>query len=1282
MHSTYTTYRSEGGLLPEDILVQLLESKEPDQRAKAFGFSAEAELEAELNRAWTEARSAWKSLQLSLHRVAGSDTGATRDQWLRPLLRVLGYELVYQNQAATVNESGETYHISHRCGGPEGLPVHLVGFSTPLGQKAKGQKRSPYAMVQEYLNRSDHVWALLSNGAKLWLLRATQRVARPSFIEWDLAAMMDGGLYDDFRALYRLCHVSRFPLSVDAAPTSWIEQYASRAHSEGGRIRDGLRDGVKQALDTLGSGFLQHPDNAALRSAAASGVLSAGEYYRELLRLIYRLLFLMVAEERHLLLPDSDDSSPYMFIYEEAFGMERLRRLVDHHATRSMPSGFSDLWQGLLSTFELFASHPDGESPLPIPALNGQLFSASALPHLMQAGLENHVLLAALRPITVLPGEERRRVNYAALDVEELGSVYESLLDYTPQWVQDGERWAFELSAGSDRKSTGSYYTPPELVGALIESSLSHLIEERKREPDPVSALLSLTVCDPACGSGHFLLAAARAIARAVAQARFQEQEPTPDQFRVALREVIEHSIYGVDKNPLAVDLCKVALWIEGHTPGQPLSFLDHRIRLGDSLVGVFDLQAPEVSVPDGAFLVKTGDDKAPAQRLKKRNTAEKRGVQHFESLDPRAADSWQLDALAQSYNQLDRMKSDSVDAVHAKESQYQQSRDLNPVWQRDWQRANLAVAPFFAELTPDNEMRVPTTVHLQQAARDQEVSNAVVAYANQLAREHHFFHWPLEFPEVFHRGGFDAVLGNPPWERVKLQQKEWFQARRPEVARAANRARRVESVERLQAEDPALWREFQQASHEAEAASGFARTSGRFPFGGVGDVNTYALFAELARDLMGPQGMAGVVVPTAIATDYTYRDFFGDLLKQRQLRSLYDFENRAKLFPGVHSSYKFGLLTLDSRPVERAHFGFFLEHVEDMRDRMRVFDLTRPDLVQVNPNTATCPVFRTRADAEITAGIYRRVPVLINEGTHENPWGIQFSRMMDMANDSHLFRSEPGPDRVPLYEAKMMHQFDHRWGTYDGGQVRDTTDAERSDPDFRVTPHYWVDKREVEERVPTDWHHQWFIGFRNITNATNERTVLAAVVPWAGAGDELPLVFPCEGSVASTTLMANLNSIATDYVARQKVGGTHLSYFLLKQFPILPPEAYSPADVAFITQRVVELVYTAWELQPFARDIGYDGAPFAWDPDRRAVLRAELDGYYAHLYGLSRTELQYILDPQSVKGSGFPGKTFPTLKRGELRAYGEYRTERLVLAAYDALAYRFQDRKRTQPAG
>lgn len=293
----------------------------------------------------------------------------------------------------------------------------------------------------------------------------------------------------------------------------------------------------------------------------------------------------------------------------------------------------------------------------------------------------------------------------------------------------------------------------------------------------------------------------------------------------------------------------------------------------------------------------------------------------------------------------------------------------------------------------------------------------------------------------------------------------------------------------------------------------------------------------------------------------------------------------------------------------------------------------------------------------------------------------MHFSRMMDMANDSHLFRSEPGPDRVPLYEAKMMHQYDHRWGTYDGGDIRDTTDAERRDPHFRVTPQYWVDTRDVEDRVPTEWHHRWFIGFRDITNATNERTVLSAVVPWAGVGNNLPILLIGHPN-ASACLVANLNCLVEDYVGRQKVGGVHLNFFLLKQFPILPPDAYAPEDVAFIAPRVVELVYTAWELEPFARDMGYGGPPFAWDPDRRAVLRADLDGYYAHLYGLTRTELQYILDPASVKGPEFPSKTFPTLKRAEQKAYGEYRTERLVLAAYDALALRFRDRGRTQPAG
>ena len=1288
---SYQSYRSDGGLLPPDMLAEVVSGRHGGQAPKDFGCRSDQALRQDIDAAWAEARSFWASLQQHLVRWRGSaeggsadenserrpaparTTSVTRDLWLVPLMRILGFDLERQAQGVQT-EDGQAFVISHLGVSPSGVPVHLLGMDSSLTQREVGRMRqSPYSTVQQYLNHSDQVWGIVSNGRELWVLRETHRVARPAYIAWDLESMMEGGRYEDFRALYRLCHASRFPMAADLAAQSWIEKYWAEAQGQGSRIRDRLRDGVEGALRTLGIAFLAHPDNEALREAFRTGAITGEGYYRELLRLIYRLLFLMVAEERQMLLPPDDLALRH--IYDAAFSVERLRTLAEKPGFHPAPDG-ADLWRGLVDTFELF-SYQEGQAVDPhfaVPPLNGELFSPRGMPHLTDASLDNRSLMAALAPLSRFEADgEVRRVNYASLDVEELGSVYESLLEYVPVVSPDDGRFQFVLGGGTDRKSTGSYYTPQELVGALIESALDPVIQERRRMPDPERRLLELSICDPACGSGHFLLAAARRVARALAQVRTNEPgDPAPEKYREALRDVIEHSVYGVDKNPLAVDLCKVALWIEGHNAGRPLSFLDHHIKRGDSLVGVVNSDQLPTTIPDDAYAVKTGDDPAVAKQVKKMNREQTKGVQRFDDLFDRWPDRWRLEHLAIGYEALGRMSSAEASAVQEKERSYHKLRDESADWTAAARAADMATAPFFATLDASHVDLVPTTRDLQTALRDQEVPGRVAAYARQLAERQPFFHWSLEFPDVFARGGFDVVLGNPPWERVKLQHEEWFSARRREVSLAANKAVRTRLIQELAVSHPELWNEFRAASHESESLAGYARGSGRYPLSHVGDVNTYALFLELGREVLNDHGRLGMVVPTAIATDYTYRAFFGDLLKTGQLVSLYDLENRFKIFPGVHSSYKFALLTLSRRRVERAQFAFFLTRPDDMRDPERVFAFTGRDLAQVNPNTATCPVFRTRADADITAKMYRRVPVLVNQRTRDNPWGIRFFTMFHMANDSGLFRGDRGADRLPLYEAKMMHQYDHRFGTYEGDKRREVSAEEHQDPHYRVQPHYWVDKAQVAAKMPSGWDREWFVGFHGIARATDSRTVIAGVVPAVAVGNSLPLVVSRAEPRRLAGLVADLSSMVLDYAARQKVGGTNLNFFLLEQFPVLPPDQYGDADLAFIVPRVLELSYTAWDLSPFARDLGYGGPPFGWDEERRAGLRAELDGYYAHLYGLTREELQYILDPATVKGPDFPGETFRSLKDQEWREYGEFRTYRLVLDAYDRLAADF----------
>jgi hypothetical protein len=353
-----------------------------------------------------------------------------------------------------------------------------------------------------------------------------------------------------------------------------------------------------------------------------------------------------------------------------------------------------------------------------------------------------------------------------------------------------------------------------------------------------------------------------------------------------------------------------------------------------------------------------------------------------------------------------------------------------------------------------------------------------------------------------------------------------------------------------------------------------------------------------------------------------------------------------------------------------------------------RQFALSPDDIARINPNTKTAPVFRARGDADLTSKIYAHVPVLIDEskGAEGNPWSISFhTRIWHMAEDSAWFRTaarlltdgfrreDPdwiGDERcVPLYEAKMIHQFDHRWATYDGAHSRDATLAEKQDPAFESSPRYWVPEGEVHSRLASKgWSRGWLMGWRDICRSTDERTLIADLIPATGSGDKFLLLFPTVSVNLCSALLANMNALVCDYVVRQKIGGTSLKLYLIQQIPILLPATYSDRDLAFIASRVLELTYTSHSMAPLARDLGYEGPPFAWNEGRRALLRAELDAWYARAYGLSRDELRYILDPADVMGADYPSETFRVLKNNEIRQFGEYRTARLVLNAWDQM--------------
>lgn len=849
-------------------------------------------------------------------------------------------------------------------------------------------------------------------------------------------------------------------------------------------------------------------------------------------------------------------------------------------------------------------------------------------------------------------------------------------------------------------------------------------------------------------GSGHFLVGAAHRLARHLARVRAQaegDSEPSPLLYQTALREVIGRCLYGVDVNPMAAELCRVNLWLEALEPGKPLSFLDHHIRVGNSLLGAMPALIAQ-GIPDEAFKPITGDDPAFCREYKRQNQKERES--RINDMFGHEPAPWErLGDLAAAMMELEALDNDTVAGIQAKQARYAElvreagylhGQLLADAWCAAfvWKKCKEPNRPY--PILDDLVRKIEQNPYHCPLWMREEIG--------RLARQYQFFHWHLAFPEVYARGGFDVVLGNPPWERVKLQEKEWFAERSPEIANAPNAAARKRMIEALKTGDPALYQRFQEDLRQAEGESHFLRNSGRYPLCGRGDINVYTVFAEGMRNQLNTTGRVGCVLPSGIATDDTTKFFFQDVVDKKSLVSLFSFENEEFIFPAVHHATRFCLITMgsgDYPTANSADFVFFARQVEHLKDSDRRFTLSPEDIALLNPNTSTCPIFRSKRDAELTKTIYRRVPVLIKEGPPEvNPWGIKFSAMFHMANDSHLFRirehleaegwrlvgngfERNGVRYLPLYEAKMIHHFDHRWGTYEGqtdaqanqGKLPELDEAMHADPGLLGLPRYWVNKIEVDKQIHHLWNREWLIGFRDITGATVLRTVIAAILPRVGVGNTCPIILPNGNAIEIALFLASLCSFSIDFIARQKIGGTHLTYSYFSQLPVLPPTSYtqtcpwsnSQTFGDWLLPRVLELTYTAWDLEPFAcdcvagignREIGnrdegisgyirqfvpeginptslppYSLPPFKWNEARRFLLRCELDAAFFHLYlgEIGNSEIASSENPTSLLANPYSlifyiMDTFPIVKRKDETAYGSYRTRDTILEIYDAM--------------
>ncbi len=1228
------------------------------------------------------------------------------------------------------------------------IVVESKRWIRPLDRRSgrQGEASAPSTQMLRYLRRIDDLttgklrWGILTNGAHWRLYYAGARSVSEQFLEMDLAQILDIPKHNE--GLFRLADAQRkhwlrvfflvFRREAFVAGAADGQTFHQRAISESRFYEERVAANLSDLV------FRQVFPNLARALAAAEPDAPLSEVRDAALVLLYRLLFILYAEDRDLL-PVRDSR------YDDYALREKVRNEIGRR--KDQGDVFSDTAARYWSAFDdLCRAIDQGDASIGLPPYNGGLFDRKRTPLLARIRLGDAAMADVIDALSFeRTSAGRSYINYRDLGVQQLGSIYERLLEQ--EIVLEGGEAIVRPNVFA-RKDSGSFYTPDDLVSLIVEEAIDPLARRRmdafdaesaKLAPgqwpenrqmsrlkalDPAERLLEVKVCDPAMGSGHFLVnlvdyLADRVIA-AMAEAearvdgyvsplteridairntimsnadnrRWAFDQARLDDRHIVRRMVLKRCVYGVDKNPMAVELAKVSLWLHTFTVGAPLSFLDHHLRCGDSLFGAWVRPAIDKAEQSAGRLFldeplrRATHAAAPMQDIEGSTDAEIAEAH-------RSADTFaEVSGMTAPLNEF-------LSLLHAFE------------WLglRDSENKKACIAWLDGSLGDPIDIAQDTAAASADAEHAERFA-ALLRKARALIESERFLNWQVAFPGVWRdwektglHGGFDAVIGNPPWDRMKLQQVEWFAVRRPDIAKAARAADRKRMIAEMEkARDP-LAESFAAASAMAANAARMARKGGDYPLLSGGDVNLYSLFVERAMSLVKPDGMVGLLVPSGIASDKTAARFFKGVATEERLKALYDFENRRTrynappFFPDVHSSFKFCAFLASPSPLgDPARCAFFLQDVAERRDPERCFPLQAEDFARVNPNTGTAPIFRTRRDAELTTAIYGRLPVLVDRSSGEavKTWPVKYQRMFDMTNDSHLFRTRaeleekegawpaggnrfdsPSGKWLPLYEGKMVQAFDHRAAgivfnsanVHRPAQPKPATIEQQQDPNWLPDPQYWVQASECEASAQSGW----VLGFKEITAPTNVRTFIAAIFPAVGFGNKVPVLLPEASKRSEWLLCANFNSIIFDFATRQKVQGQTLNLFIVEQLPVVPPERYeavrfgAKTAAEIVREAVLELTYTAHDMAPFARDLGHVDErgealpPFPWDAARRLRLRAKLDALYFHLYGIAdRDDIRHI------------HSTFPIVQRQEEAAYGRYLSLDLCLAYHSALA-------------
>ncbi|GGX29711.1 hypothetical protein GCM10010297_58900 [Streptomyces malachitofuscus] len=1146
--------------------------------------------------------------------------------------------------------------------------------ASPTGRRAG--KLRPQRQAEVCAREHKLPAVLLSNGTELRVIRRDPGLGgEASYLSVDLAGLAELGDDHEWRVLWALLRPEAFILD-DAGEILWkrVEDASSDAATA---VSENLSSGVRTAISAIANGALHH------WRLHGQAIPEPRDLFADALKVAYRLLFVAYAEDRGLL-PVGTPS------YDRGYSLRALRKdILTADAAWEPDGGF--LWNSLSAQWSLLRDGIDA-GELQITGFNGGLFDPAKCPLLEAPDLTvgDTFVRDAIDALSWTEAERstnkskppvgRRAVNYRELGVEQLGSIYEGLLSFEPQIADTpkvlarigrgqsalvqvlgtdqlpenaeiiepyGTGTFYLFEASGQRKGSGSYYTARPLAHFVVGETLRPLVQDTTPEQ-----ILSLRICDPAMGSGAFLVPAVHQLTEAYGEALARDGETLDhkldDAERAAYRRlIVERCIYGVDLNPMAVELAKVSLWLTTAAAGKPLSFLDAHLRCGNAVIGAGIDSWTGVPLPAQGGRVQ-----------RKASTIDELQDSLFAVEEP------DLSALVRVREKLAHDPSEDRLQVRAKEQRFARLLDSDDFTRLralgDWW-----VAPFFYTEQLKNNSGQWLSGY-DSIKRGEDLRSGLADIPGRTRTEIRPFHWEVEFPEVFFDAdgerrvdaGFDAMIGNPPWEGITFKAAEFYgrfdpsysllkkQGERSLRQRELNKRRDIEAAKKD--EDTRL-----------DGVKSFIKSSGAYTMlysHGIA-FNYYRTFLEKEISLLSPQGRLGLVIDSGVSSDVSTADHRRELLDRFTIDRFVLCDNTKGIFP-IHRSEQFLLLVAGrGGPTDPLPFAADVSEVDHLLDLdSRGLPISRATLEALDPESLAVPDARDPALLHLMEAIYKDRPFFLDE-MPAGGWNIEWGREFNISDDRASFA--PDGTGMPMRDGKDIHQYVHEFSEpinrlkEDIGEAalvgrarkrakkKDVRSRTRSRGErFLRTPG----PRQGTLEIPADSYRPCL---RKKARAGDERTLISAILPPGTAVTEMHFFYrsvfdhtangyrTCLSSEAMAFVVALLNSLTLDFVVRRKVSST-VSKAIMSTLPV-PDVPLDHGDGAEVVRVSGRLTCRTPEFRELAEVLGVECAPLAKDEEYN--LRAELDARVAHLYGLSASQLDLILADfrQSADSEGSP---------------------------------------------